>query len=84
MSLFDPARLRAAIDGNEAVVNLATHLPRGKLIFLRWAWRENDRVRREGSANLVDAAIATGVRRFIEESFAPVYPDCGDEWMVSR
>lgn len=25
--------------------------------------------------------IGSGVRRFIQESFAPVYPDCGDRWI---
>ena len=56
VSLFEPARLRAAIDGNEAVMNLAPHLPRGKVTFLQWAWCENDRVRREGSAKYSSVA----------------------------
>jgi nucleoside-diphosphate-sugar epimerase len=50
-------------------------------MFLRWAWRENDRLRRVASATLVDAALAAGVGRFVQESFAPVYPDCGDRWI---
>jgi len=50
-------------------------------MFFRSAWRENDRIRRIASANLVDAAIAGGVRRFVQESFAPVYPDRGDAWI---
>jgi nucleoside-diphosphate-sugar epimerase len=29
----------------------------------------------------VDAAIAVGVRRFIQESFAPIYADGGDAWL---
>jgi nucleoside-diphosphate-sugar epimerase len=73
--------LRRAIAGHEVVINLATHMPIGLSMFLPGAWTENDRVRREGSANLVHAAIAEGVRRFIQESFAPVYPDRGDEWI---
>jgi nucleoside-diphosphate-sugar epimerase len=49
--------------------------------FLPGAWRENDRLRRDASAILTHAATATGVNRFIQESFAPVYPDRGDEWI---
>jgi nucleoside-diphosphate-sugar epimerase len=47
----------------------------------RSAWRENDRVRSIGAANLVEAALGEGVVRFVQESFAPVYPDCGDRWI---
>jgi nucleoside-diphosphate-sugar epimerase len=81
VSLFDPAALRDALAGHDAVVNLATHLPKSMRIFRPGAWHENDRVRREGSGNLVDAAIAVGVERFLQESFAPVYPSCGDRWI---
>ena len=80
--LFSPAELHAAVRGHDAVVNMATHIPSPPWrVVLRSAWAENDRVRREGSANLVDAAIAGGAARFIQESFAPVYPDCGDQWI---
>ncbi len=79
--LFDPESLRGVVEGHDAVVNLATHLAEGWRIFLPGAWKENDRVRRTGSANLVDAAIAGGASRFVQESFAPVYPDCGDRWI---
>ena len=29
----------------------------------------------------MDAALAAGVSRFVQESFAPMYPDCGGEWI---
>jgi 2-alkyl-3-oxoalkanoate reductase len=80
--LFSPAALHAAVRGHDAVVNVATHIPSPPWrVVLRSAWAENDRVRKEGSANLVDAAIAGGASRFIQESFAPVYPDSGDKWI---
>jgi nucleoside-diphosphate-sugar epimerase len=73
---------RRALAGHEVVLNLATHIPSSTLgMLFRGAWRENDRVRREGSAALVDAALAAGVSRFIQESFAPVYEERGDEWI---
>ncbi|MFL5576440.1 MAG: NAD-dependent epimerase/dehydratase family protein [Gemmatimonadaceae bacterium] len=85
LDLFDRDAVRRAVDGHEAVINLATHIPPSSTrMLLPGAWRENDRVRREGSANLVDAALAAGVRRFVQESFAPVYPDCGERWIDER
>ena len=80
--LFAPDSLRRAVAGCGAVVNLATHMPSSALrMVVPGAWSENDRVRRIGSENLVVAALAEGVDRFVQESFAPVYPDCGDRWI---
>lgn len=85
LDLFDAAAVRRAVDGHDVVLNLATHMPSSSMrMMLRSAWRENDRVRREGSNILVDAALASGVSRFIQESFALIYPDCGDEWIDER
>jgi nucleoside-diphosphate-sugar epimerase len=50
-------------------------------MMLRSAWRENDEIRTTGVANLVDAALACGVPRIIQESFALTYPDRGDAWI---
>ncbi len=80
--LFSPGALCRAVSGHDAIVNLATHIPSSSWrMMFRGAWAENDRIRREGSSNLVDAAIAAGIPRFIQESFAPVYPDCGGRWI---
>lgn len=84
LDLFDPDGVRRTLAEAETrvVVNLATHIPSSPLaMMLPWAWRENSRIRREGSATLVDAALDTGVRRFVQESFAPVYEDGGREWI---
>lgn len=82
VDLFDAAGVRRALAGHDAVINLATHIPRSTLqMMLPWAWRENDRIRRDASAVLVDAALAEGVARFVQESFAPMYPDCGGDWI---
>lgn len=82
VSLFDADGVRRALAGHDAVINLATHIPRSTLqILLPWAWRENDRIRREASSVLVDGALAEGVPRFVQESFAPMYPDRGGEWI---
>ena len=82
VDLFDRDALRSALAGHDAVINLATHIPASSMrMLLPGAWHENDRLRRIASANLVDAAIATRVGRFIQESFAPIYSDRGDGWI---
>ena len=82
VDLFDGAALRRVLRGHDAVVNLATHMPASTTkMLLPWSWRENDRVRKEGSAILVEAALDAGVPRFLQESFAPAYPDRGATWI---
>lgn len=82
VDLFDIEALKRAVAGHDAIANLATHMPSPawKMVF-RSAWRENDRLRTEGVANLVEAALAGGVKTLIQESFALTYPDRGDEWI---
>ena len=84
VNLFDAAAVSRAVTGHDVVVNLATHIPDPSRMFLPWAWRENDRLRRVASAILVDASLASTVGRFVQESFAPVYPDSGSEWIDER
>jgi nucleoside-diphosphate-sugar epimerase len=81
LDLFDATAVRRAVVAHDAVVNLATHIPPPARIFLRWAWRENDRLRRDASATLAEASVAAEVSRFVQESFAPVYRDSGDRWI---
>ena len=81
-SLFDVDSLRRVLGGHDAVVNLATHIPSSTTkMMMRWAWRTNDRIRRNGSAAVAAAAHAIGVRHFIQESFAAIYPDHGADWI---
>lgn len=82
LDIFDSTAVRQAMDGHDAVVNLATHVPSNSRMFLPGAWKEMDHVRRDGSAILADAAIATGIKRFVQESFALIYPDSGDRWIT--
>jgi len=78
----DTKSLRRAVAGCGVVMNLATHMPATSTELIhRSSWRENDTIRTRGSSNLVDAALAEGVGRFIQESFAPLYPDCEDRWI---
>src|SRR5437870_5527409 len=84
VDLFSPASLTEAVRGHDTVVNLATHVPPSSRAFLPGVWRQTDRIRRVGAANLMEAALAGGARRFIQESFAPIYPDRGEEWIDER
>jgi nucleoside-diphosphate-sugar epimerase len=83
--IFDVRAATEAMAGHDTVINLATHIPGSAIrMLLPWSWRENDRIRRDASAALVDAALAAGVSRFVQESFAPVYEDAGDRWIDER
>jgi nucleoside-diphosphate-sugar epimerase len=83
LDLFDREAVRRAIANHDAIVNLATHIPRAGLgMFFPLAWKETDRIREHGSALLVDEAVAAGVKLFIQESFAPIYADAGARWIT--
>jgi len=81
VDLFDPAAVDAAVRGHDVVINMATKIPSGLRLFMPGAFAENIRIRSEASQNLALAAINTRARTFIQESFAPTYPDRGDEWI---
>jgi nucleoside-diphosphate-sugar epimerase len=80
-SLFDRAALAAAFRGHDAVANLATALPATADFHKANAWTENARIRGEGSATVVDAALDAGVPRIIQESVAMIYRDGGADWI---
>lgn len=81
VDLFDGKLVRQAVADHDTVINLSTSIPTAARVFFHRAWRENDRIRSVASANLSEAAKAVGVRRLIQESFAPAYPDYGDGWV---
>jgi nucleoside-diphosphate-sugar epimerase len=81
VSIFDRAQLAESVAGHAAVLNLATAIPPTAKARKASAWAENDRIRTEGSAALVDTALAVGVDRFVQESVAFPYPDRGDAWI---
>jgi len=82
MDLFDAADVKRAVGEQDVVINLATHVPPSTArALLPGAWRENDRIRTVGAANLAAAAKAGGADAVIQESFAPIYEDGGDRWI---
>lgn len=84
VDLFDQAGMRAAIEGHDVVCNLATRIPTGSAMMRASSWRENDRVRVEGSATLAKAAAECGTLRLIQESVALVYADAGQDWITEH
>ena len=84
LDLFDAAAVTEDVEGHDAVINLATSIPPGGRAMLPFAWSENDRIRKFVSRNLVEAAIRAGAERYIQESFAPMYPSGGDQWIDER
>lgn len=81
VSIFDRLALTQAMAGHDAVVNLASAIPPMTKFMRTSAWRDNDRVRSEGSAAIVDAAIDAGVDRVVQESVSMLYPDRGAQWI---
>jgi nucleoside-diphosphate-sugar epimerase len=79
--LFDLASLRTAMAGADAALHLATRIPPFSDLRRRSAWAENDRIRAEGTRNIVDAALATAVRTVVYPSFDLIYGDHGDAWI---
>lgn len=81
VSIFDPAALTEAFKGHHAVVNLASAIPPTSKFMQTKAWADNDRVRIEGSAAIVDAAITAGISRLVQESVSMLYRDRDGDWI---
>lgn len=73
--VLDGASLGALFEGCDAVVNLATSIPKPGG---RGDWAVNDRIRREGTGNVLAACAATGVRVLLQQSVAMLHC-CADE-----
>jgi nucleoside-diphosphate-sugar epimerase len=78
LDLFSPDAVRAAVAGHDAIINVATSIPPATRALMPGAWRATGKVRKVVSRNLADGGIANAVRRFIQESFAPIYESAGD------
>ncbi|MGQ0430853.1 MAG: NAD-dependent epimerase/dehydratase family protein [Microthrixaceae bacterium] len=81
VDLFDAAAVRDAVADHEVVVHLATNIPPMSKAARAKAWDVNERLRREASNHLVDAALAAGASRYVQESICFPYLDQGDAWI---
>jgi nucleoside-diphosphate-sugar epimerase len=75
--LFDADSMARALDGREAVLNLATRIPTTAGAMVR-GMKANDRVRADGSRVLVEAAMSSDIRVIVQEGISFVYADGGD------
>jgi nucleoside-diphosphate-sugar epimerase len=69
-------RLPALMDKCQAVVHIATAIPRD--FGTPGAWDANTRLRTEGTRALLDAALASGVERYVQQSIVMAYVDGGE------
>src|SRR6185503_9762436 len=65
-----PNSLRAAVVNCEAAIHAATSIPTASG---KGDWATNDRIRREGTANLLAACRAERVRRYVQQSVAMLH-----------
>jgi nucleoside-diphosphate-sugar epimerase len=84
LDLFDTHRFDQVVSGADAVLNLATKIPPFGEMRDPAAWTDNHKIRREVSRGLVDAAIRTGVRRYVQESITYIYADAGELWLTEN
>jgi nucleoside-diphosphate-sugar epimerase len=81
VDLFDGDALKAAVDGCEAVLHLATNVPPLRRMASKKGWATHNSLRTNATELLVDAALATGASTFVKESVTFVYPDGGEAWI---
>ena len=66
-----------------AILHLATKIPPTSRMGKVKSWEENNRLRRDGTRNLVDAALRSEVQTLVYPSFYFVYPDCDNNWIAA-
>jgi UDP-glucose 4-epimerase len=79
--VFDRTALTKAFAGAHSVVNLLTHIPPADQMGRPGAWDENDRLRRDASLAVAQAASEAGAQRLVQESLGFLYADGGDAWL---
>lgn len=72
--ILEPETLAAALAGCHSALHLATAVLRPGATG---DWSPNDRIRRDGTANLLAACRATGVRRYVQQSIAMLHAGAG-------
>ncbi len=81
VDLFDGDAVKAAVDGCDAVLHLATQVPPMRKMARNKAWATHNALRTTATKLLIDAALTTGATKFVKESVSFVYPDAGDAWI---
>lgn len=72
-NLFNPDEMIAATKKCDAIFHFATHIPRKPIPNKLNDWKENDKIRTEGTKALLQAAVANNIKIFIQESVTILY-----------
>jgi nucleoside-diphosphate-sugar epimerase len=78
--IFQATAVERTSGGADAILHLATAIPVSARTS-RADWKLNDRLRREGTKNLLKAAALTGARLYLQQSITFLYGDRGGEWV---
>ena len=78
-NILDRSTLQGVTDGCEVAINLATSIPRPGQ---PGDYSMNDRIRREGTRNFLDACFEGGAHRFIQQSITFLYGTHGSQIMT--
>ncbi len=81
VDVFDGTALVDAVAGCDAIVHLATNVPKLSRMGVPGAWKTHNRLRTETTAHLLEAARIHGIDTFVKESITFTYPDRGAEWI---
>ncbi|HEU5347460.1 MAG TPA: NAD(P)-dependent oxidoreductase [Ktedonobacterales bacterium] len=79
--ILDAESLREPLRGCDVALHLATAIPAPGP---HRDWSRNDRIRREGTRNLLTAAQEQGVRRYVQQSITFLYGDGGDQLVTEE
>jgi len=69
--LTDPEaehRFADLLQGSDAVLNIATAIPKHSDLGTTEAWARSDAIRKAGTPRLLKAALAAGIRTFVQQS----------------
>ncbi len=81
VDLLDEESVRRAMLDVDVVAHFATSIPSLVAMVKDGSWAANNALRDRATGLLVDAALANGVGRFIQESITFFYADGGSEWL---
>lgn len=81
LDLFSTEAIARAVEGQDAVLDLATRIPSATRMALPGAWRDNDRLRSEAAPLMARAAGRVGAR-YVRESIGMLYDDGGSTWVA--
>jgi nucleoside-diphosphate-sugar epimerase len=74
--ILDAGTLSEPLNGSDCVIHAATAIPDD---VARGDWTMNDRIRREGTHNLIEQSQRMNLRRYIQQSIIMLYGDCGTQ-----